>query len=71
MLHHKSWPTMVPTARVTRTGPEATIDIACFKTHRCFVFMLINILMPTMVGILAFMSRINSMLSWAKHNEIS
>ena len=31
--------------------------------------MLINVNMPTIVGILTFMSRINFMLSWVEHEK--
>ena len=31
--------------------------------------MLINVKMPTIVGILTFMSRINFMLSWVEHEQ--
>ena len=31
--------------------------------------MLINVKMPTIVGILTFMSRINFVLSWVKHGK--
>ena len=31
--------------------------------------MLINVKMPTIVGILTFMSRINFMLSWVEHEK--
>ena len=35
-----------------------------------FVFiMLINVKMPTIVGILTFMSRINFVLSWVEHEK--
>ena len=34
-----------------------------------FVFMLINVKMPTIVGILTFMSRINFMLSRVEHEN--
>ena len=39
--------------------------LALFKSLRCLVvfFMLINVKMPTLVGILTFMSRINFVLS--------
>ena len=33
------------------------------KTLRCLFIMLINVKMPTIVGILTFMSKINSMFS--------
>ena len=32
-------------------------------------FLLINVKMPTIVGILTFMSRKNFMLSWIKHEK--
>ena len=47
--------------------------IILLKTLRCcvyFVFiLLINVKMPTFVGILTFMSRINFMLSWVEHEQ--
>ena len=36
---------------------------SCFKILRCFYILLINVKMPTIVGILTFMSRINVMIS--------
>ena len=40
------------------------------KTYlRCFILMLITVKMPTIVGILTFMSMINSMLSWIEHKK--
>ena len=33
--------------------------------------MLINVKMPTIVGILTFMSRINFLLSWVEHGKVS
>ena len=39
-------------------------DVSCFKSLMYVVFiMLINVKMPTIVGILTFMSRINFVLS--------
>ena len=39
-------------------------EVSSFKSLRCRIFiMLINVKMPTLVGILTFMSRINSVLS--------
>ena len=41
-----------------------------FKAHislECYIFPLININMPTIVGILTFMGRKYFMLSWVEH----
>ena len=38
-------------------------EVSCFKSLKCCIFMLINVKMPTIVGILTFMSRINIVLS--------
>ena len=38
-------------------------------TFKCLFIMLINVKMPTIVGILTFMSRINSMLTWVKYKK--
>ena len=37
------------------------------KSLRCWFIMLINVKMPTIIGILSFMSRINFVLSWVEH----
>ena len=37
--------------------------------HRMLFFPLINVKMPTIVGILTFMSRNNFMLSWVEHEK--
>ena len=39
--------------------------------HRMLFFLLINVKMPTIVGILTFMSRKNFMLSLVEHEKIS
>ena len=38
-------------------------DVYCFKTLSCCLILLINVKMPTNVGILTFMSRINVTIS--------
>ena len=38
-------------------------EVSCFKFSDVVFIMLINVKMPTIVGILTFMSRINFMLS--------
>ena len=35
----------------------------------CYFLLLINVKMPTIVGILTFMSRKNFMLSWVEHEK--
>ena len=40
----------------------------CLK-HWCFFILLINVKMPTVVGILTFTSRINFMLIWVEHQK--
>ena len=45
--------------------------LSCFQTLCCiYCIMLINVEMPTFVGISTFMSMINYMLSWVEHEEI-
>ena len=46
-------------------------DFSCFQTLTVDVvfIMLINVKMPTIVGILTFMSRINFMLSRVEHEK--
>ena len=39
--------------------------VSCFKS----LIVLINVKMPTIVGILTFMSRINFVLSWVEHEK--
>ena len=43
--------------------PQKKEDFSCFKTLICCLILLINVKLPTIVGILTFMSRINFMLS--------
>ena len=43
-------------------------DFSFFKTSDVFI-LLMNVKMPTIVGILTFMSRINVMLSWIEHEK--
>ena len=42
--------------------------VSCFKSLRCCI-MLINVKMPTIDGILTFMSRINFVLSCVEHEN--
>ena len=42
---------------------------SCFQTIRCCIIMLINVKMPTIVGILTFMSMINFMLRCVENEE--
>ena len=42
-----------------KTKMQQNADFSCFQTLRCCIIMLINVKMPTIVGILTFMSRIN------------
>ena len=44
-------------------------DFSGFHLSNAVFIMLINIKMPTTVGILTFMSMINSMLSWVEHQS--
>ena len=44
-------------------------DISCFKSLRCCIYLLINVKMPTIVGILTFMSRINFVLGWVEYEK--
>ena len=47
------------------------INLPCFQTLRCVFIMLINVKMPTTVGILIFISMINFMLSSVEHEKSS
>ena len=47
---------------------KITTFLAFNLTHVAFI-MLINVKMPTIVGILTFMSMINFMLSWVEHEK--
>ena len=42
---------------------------SCSESLRCWIHSLINVKMPTIFGILTFMSRINFMLSWVEHEK--
>ena len=47
-------------------------DFSCFQTLRCCIYqiiMLINIKMPTIVGILILISWINFVLFWVEHGK--
>ena len=44
-------------------------EVSCFKPLRCVFIMLINVKMPTIVDILTFTSRINSVLSCVEHEK--
>ena len=44
-------------------------EVSCFKSLRCCIYLLINVKMPTIVGILTFMSRINFLLSYVEHEK--
>ena len=46
-----------------KTKIQTNEEVSCFKSLRCVFIMLINVKMPTIVGILTFMSRINFVLS--------
>ena len=41
-----------------------------FKLSDVVFIMLIDVKMPTIVGILTFLSMINSMLSWVDHKNV-
>ena len=43
-------------------------EVSRFKSDVVFI-MLINVKMPTVVGILTLMSRINFLLSWVEHEK--
>ena len=45
----------------TKTKISTNKEVSCFRSDFVFI-MLINVKMPTIVGILTFMSRINFML---------
>ena len=45
-------------------------DFSCFQTPMYCIFMLINVKMPTIVDILAFMSMMNFMLSCVEPKKI-
>ena len=49
-------------ARMDKTGPEVIKLFAGSDKHIILFFMLINVKMPTLVGILTIMSRKNFML---------
>ena len=49
------------------SSPGAFEERSCFKSLRCCIYHTINAKMPTIVGILTLMSRINFMLSWVEH----
>ena len=49
--------------KVYQTRPEVVKDISCSTQLNMKFFLLINVKMPTIVGILIFMSRKNSILS--------
>ena len=50
------------------TNENTDKNCFCFKSDVVFI-MLINVKMPTIVGILTFISRINFMLSWVEHEK--
>ena len=47
----------VSTARKTKIPTNK--ELSCLKSRRCLFIMLINVKMPTIIGIITFMSRIN------------
>ena len=51
----------ISTAHKIKIPPNK--EVACFKSLRCCIYHAKNVKMPTIVGILSFMSRINSALS--------
>ena len=44
-------------------------EVSCFKPLRGWFIMLLNVKMPTIVGILTFMSKIYFVLSWVEHEK--
>ena len=53
-----------------RSGPKVMKHFSC-STQLSMKFILpINIKMPTFVGILMFISKINFMLSWVEHEKL-
>ena len=44
-------------------------EVTCFKSHRCCIYHAINVKMPTIVGILTFMRRINFVLSSVEYEK--
>ena len=53
---------LIKTKITTKTFPAFSLSDVVF-------IMLINVKMPTIVGILTFMSRINFVLSWVEHEK--
>ena len=45
-------------------------EFYCFKSLRCCIYRANNVKMPTIVGILTFMSRKKFVLSWVDHGNI-
>ena len=54
--------------QLIKTKIPTNKEVTCFKSHNVFI-MLINVKMPTIVGILTFMSRINFVLSRVEHEK--
>ena len=46
-----------------KTKIQTNEEVSCFKSLRCFIYHAKNVKMPTIVGILTFMSVINFILS--------
>ena len=44
-------------------------EVSCFKSLRCWFIMLTNVKMPTIVGILTFLSRKKFVLSRFEHGK--
>ena len=56
-------------AKSDRSGPEVMIRISCSTQVSMKFFLLINVEMPTVVGILTFMNRKNSILGITEPDE--
>ena len=52
-----------------QSGPEIIKFVSCSTQLSMKFFLLINVKMPTIVGILTFMSGINSILGLSEPNE--
>ena len=44
-------------------------EVYCFKSRKCCIYRANIVKMPTTVGILTFMSRINFVLSWVENGK--
>ena len=58
-----------PECHLKSPGPEVIKLFTCLTQQRMKFFLLINVKMPTIVGISAFMSRKNSILGFSEHKN--